>query len=70
MTAKKQPDHQSASVIGLELAGVVALLAFAGYGIDRWLGTAPWATLSGAMIGIVGEMIKLVLLANRMNRKK
>ena len=45
---------------GLELVGKMVVLMALGYGVDRWLGIWPWATMAGALIGIVGGLVKLV----------
>lgn len=40
--------------IGLELAGAVMLGAACGWWADKKLGTGPWLTLVGALLGIAG----------------
>lgn len=56
------------SSIGFELAAAVAGFTFAGYLWDRHFRTAPWGTLVGAILGVVGGMYNLIrqsLLATR-----
>jgi F0F1-type ATP synthase assembly protein I len=35
------------------LIGAIILLGGIGYGVDAWLGTAPWGLLIGLLAGIV-----------------
>jgi F0F1-type ATP synthase assembly protein I len=46
-------------VQGIDNALVVALLFGAGYGLDRWLGTAPWLMIVFALLGGVGVFAKM-----------
>jgi len=48
------------SGIGLELAGVIAGLALAGYWIDHRFATQPWGMLGGVVLGLVGGLYNLV----------
>jgi len=43
---------------GMELAGVVLVFFFVGFGLDKWLGTAPWLTLGLTLFGIVGTFLR------------
>ena len=59
--------------LGIELAGAVAVLTFLGYLVDRWLASAPWGLVTGAMLGIVGglyNIVKTALKANRDERQR
>ncbi len=56
--------------VGFELAGTIALLTLAGYGIDAWLGTGPWGMLVGGVLGIVGGLYNLLKRAIQANRTK
>jgi len=52
-----------AAAASYTLVGAVILLGGAGYGLDRWWGTAPWCLLGGLLLGMaVGfyELIKSV----------
>jgi F0F1-type ATP synthase assembly protein I len=56
------------SSIGFELVAAVGGFIFAGYLWDRYFGTSPWGTLTGAVLGLVGGMYNLIrqsLLATR-----
>ncbi len=59
------PQRWQLASAGLELVGVVALLAWCGYWLDGRLGTKPWALIVGAGIGIVGGLYRLVRMAFR-----
>ena len=45
---------------GVELAGIVAVLAFGGWWLDAKIGTEPWLMIAGAVIGTLGGLIKLI----------
>ncbi|MCM2267193.1 MAG: AtpZ/AtpI family protein [Elusimicrobiales bacterium] len=45
--------------IGLELAGAVLLGLWLGYWLDGRLGTRPWLTLAGALLGLVGGFYRV-----------
>ncbi len=45
--------------IGLELAGAVLLGLAAGYWLDGRLGTRPWLTLGGGLLGIAGGFYRV-----------
>ena len=38
--------------LGTMFAAAIGLGIAAGYWTDRWLGTSPWFTLSGALLGL------------------
>jgi F0F1-type ATP synthase assembly protein I len=38
--------------LGTELATTLVLGVLVGYGIDRWLGTAPWFLVAGSVLGM------------------
>jgi F0F1-type ATP synthase assembly protein I len=42
--------------IGMELAAAVLGLTLVGYWVDRHFGTAPWAVVIGAVVGLLGGM--------------
>ncbi|HEV2667437.1 MAG TPA: AtpZ/AtpI family protein [Blastocatellia bacterium] len=39
-----------------------------GYLLDRWLGTGPWLTITGIVLGLTGAIIGLIRVMNRLNR--
>lgn len=42
--------------IGLNLAAAVTVGLFGGRMIDNWLGTAPWLTVTGVVLGMVAGL--------------
>jgi F0F1-type ATP synthase assembly protein I len=49
------------SQIGLEMATPVGI----GAALDYYFGWAPWASIAGAMLGLVGGMAHLFAILNR-----
>ena len=39
--------------LGLTFAGGILLFMAAGYALDRWIGTLPWLTLVGTIVGAI-----------------
>jgi F0F1-type ATP synthase assembly protein I len=39
--------------LGMTFAGGIVLFMAAGYGLDRWLGTLPFGTIAGTVVGAV-----------------
>jgi len=54
-------QYAALAQIGLEMAAPIAL----GAALDYWLGWMPWATVCGALLGLVGGMAHLVTILNR-----
>jgi F0F1-type ATP synthase assembly protein I len=50
------------SQIGVEMAAPVVV----GVLLDRYFGFGPWGAIGGAVLGLVGGLIHLVHLANKM----
>jgi F0F1-type ATP synthase assembly protein I len=48
------------STIGTEFAAAVAGMALLGWLLDRWWGTAPWALLTCALIGLLVAMFRFI----------
>ncbi len=51
--------------LGLRLAVTVALFTYAGYRLDRWLGTGPWLLIALCFVGVTGGMLSVVRGVNR-----
>lgn len=52
--------------IGSTFLAAIATCLFAGWWLDGWLGTSPWLTLAGALLGITAGFymfLKIVLSA-------
>ena len=67
MASSGEPNTWRFMGAGLELAGVIGIMAAIGCGVDRWLGTDPWGVMIGSTIGLVGglyNLIKAVIKAN------
>jgi F0F1-type ATP synthase assembly protein I len=64
LTMPEEPRSRSSlarlSGIGVELAAAIAGFTLAGYGWDRYFGTAPWGVLTGALLGLVGGMYNMI----------
>ena len=67
-----QKGISQASRVGVELAASIVIGTLMGYGLDRWLGTAPWFMLGGLILGAVAGFRNLYREINRMDdpRKK
>ena len=52
--------------IGLEFA----LPAAAGFGLDRWWGTSPWMTVTGAFLGVAMGMSHVLRLATTLSQPR
>lgn len=58
----RRPDFRrlaELSSIALILPSSIAVGLFAGYLLDRWLGTAPWLLLIFTVLGIVSGLLSL-----------
>ncbi len=54
------------SQVGMEMVAPVALGAL----LDHYLHWAPWGTIVGAVLGLVGGMSHLIVLLNSRSREK
>jgi F0F1-type ATP synthase assembly protein I len=50
--------------VGVEMVVPIGL----GLALDRWLGSMPWATVAGAVLGFVGGLVHLVSILNKDSR--
>jgi hypothetical protein len=64
------PDQRSPLSVGLDWASRIAALGFefslpplAGYGVDRWLGSAPVGILVGMVVGFGVGMMHILRIA-------
>jgi F0F1-type ATP synthase assembly protein I len=69
----KEPEPRSAVALGFEWASKVStvavgfsLPAIIGFGIDRWSGSSPVATLAGVAVGFVSGLIQIMRLAQNL----
>lgn len=56
------------STIGLTLVIATVIGLAAGYYLDQWLGTAPWLTLIGLVLGIAAGFVNLFRSVKRAER--
>ncbi len=59
--------------LGLQFAGGIILFMAGGFGLDRWLGTAPILTLVGTLAGAVLSFINLyakLAILNQQERER
>jgi F0F1-type ATP synthase assembly protein I len=56
------------TALGINFSGTIAGGALVGWAIDRWLGSAPWALLTGTVLGLVGGLVWLVQALRRLER--
>ncbi len=58
------------STIGVTLVAATAIGLAIGYGLDRWLATSPWLTLTFTLLGIVAGFINLFRDVGLMRREQ
>ena len=56
------------STIGMTMVLATVIGLAGGYFGDRWLGTTPWLTLGGLLLGIVAGFVNLFRTVNRAGR--
>ena len=56
--------------LGVQFALTMAFFTLSGYGLDYWLGTSPWLTIGGALIGMTALFIQLFRMAGTLGSKK
>ena len=61
MPNNRMAYYAELSQIGVEMAAPIGLGAL----LDYWVGWGPWATVSGAVLGLIGGLFHLVTLSNR-----
>jgi F0F1-type ATP synthase assembly protein I len=54
-------QYAALAQVGLEMVAPIAV----GAALDYWLNWMPWATVCGAVLGLVGGMVHLVAILNR-----
>lgn len=70
--ASRLPDprdlgrYYALAQVGLEMVAMVGL----GIALDHYYGWTPWATIGGALLGLVGGVSHLVILAKQSERRK
>jgi len=64
----KDPSPMRLLGAGMELGGVVVVMAGIGYGIDRWLDSGPWGVAVMSLVGVTGGLYNLIKQALRDSR--
>lgn len=64
-TRRPDPSPMLLMGAGMELTGLVIVLALGGWWLDGKWGTSPWLTVTGAGIGIVGGIYNLYRIGKR-----
>ena len=62
---KEMGRYVALSQIGLEMVAPI----IAGLLVDHYLGWTPWALIAGAVLGLVGGLVHLVHLSNKLDAK-
>jgi ATP synthase protein I len=55
-----------AARVGVELVAATVVGAGLGYGLDRWLGTAPWLVIVGVFLGATAGLLGIIRLVKNM----
>jgi F0F1-type ATP synthase assembly protein I len=55
--------------IGIQFTLMMLLPIGLGYWLDTWLGTLPWLTVAGAVLGCIGGMVWVVKSVFRMENR-
>ena len=55
--------------LGMQLGFSIVVFTGGGYLLDRWLGTIPWLTVGGALIGMVAMFAQVLRISNEMSRR-
>ena len=63
-------DHVTITTLGLEFAVAVALGAGVGFWIDRKIGSTPWSTVTGVLLGFSLGMYIIIKEANRLKKEE
>jgi F0F1-type ATP synthase assembly protein I len=70
MAGEKEPHWGKGLATGFEMAVGVALGFFVGQWLGKKYGWEPWASLIGAMLGLVAGAYLLIKEVNRDNKPK
>ena len=56
--------------LGVQFALTMAFFTLGGYGLDYWLGTSPWFTVGGALLGMAALFAQLFRVAGMLGSGK
>ncbi|MBF0499593.1 MAG: AtpZ/AtpI family protein [Candidatus Riflebacteria bacterium] len=65
----KLADVGDLLALGLTIGLCIAFGLAAGWGIDKWLGTAPWGVLLGIFWGIAAAVVQAVRVIRACERR-
>ena len=57
------------SSLGIQIGLTVGLGIIAGVYLDRWLGTGPWLTILGLLVGVISGFTRLFQIGKELNQK-
>ena len=57
------------SSIGIQIGLTVAIGIIGGVYLDRWLGTGPWLTILGLLVGVVSGFTRLFQIGKELSQK-
>jgi ATP synthase protein I len=57
------------SSIGIQVGLTVAIAIIAGVYLDQWLGTGPWLTILGLLVGVISGFTRLFQVGEKLNRR-
>jgi ATP synthase protein I len=57
------------SSIGIQVGLSVAIGIIGGVYLDQWLGTGPWLTILGLLVGLISGFTRLFQIGKELNRK-
>jgi len=57
------------SSIGIQVGLTVGLGVIAGVYLDRWLGTGPWLTILGLVVGVISGFTRLYQIGKEFSQK-
>ena len=55
--------------LGMQLALTMVFFVAGGHYLDRWLDTAPWLLLAGALLGIVSVFVYLFRIVDQLSNR-
>jgi ATP synthase protein I len=57
------------SSIGIQIGLTVAIGIIGGVYLDQWLGTGPWLTILGLLVGVISGFTRLFQIGKELNRR-
>ena len=57
------------SSIGIQIGLTVGIGIIGGVYLDQWLGTGPWLTILGLLVGVISGFTRLFQIGKELNQK-